>query len=72
MSKRIRFIAETDGSGNVVWLWRVGAGDRIAKPITDPVNHVGEIATADVYGAKVDVVETWLRRNRGAGGSLPH
>lgn len=62
MSKRVRFIAETNGSGDVVWLWRVGAGDRVAKPIKDPGRHLGEISSAEVYGARIEVISDWLRR----------
>lgn len=35
MSKSIRFVAETDEFGNVLWLWRLEAGDRTARPVRD-------------------------------------
>jgi hypothetical protein len=62
MSKRVRFIAETNGAGDVVWLWRVGVGERIAKPIKDPASHLDEVSSADAYGARTEVISDWLRR----------
>ena len=55
------FIAETDGSGRVVWVWRMGRGDKIARPVTDPTSCLIELETAVFSGADAGAISEWFR-----------
>ena len=59
------FIAETDGSGRVAWVWRLGVGDRTARPVTNPASCLEERATAELSGAPSEAISDWYRRQPG-------
>ena len=56
------FIAETDGSGRVIWVWRKGANDKIARPVSDPAAAARELRTAQCSGAPVEAISDWFAR----------
>ncbi len=60
------FIAETDGSGRVVWVWRLGRGDKIARPVSNPASCLQELETAAFSGADAGAISDWFRRQKGA------
>ena len=59
---KTRFIAETDTSGNILWVWRWGAQDRIARPIAEPSRHLPELDAAEFHGAPGGTIRDWLCR----------
>lgn len=64
---RTDFIAETDVSGAVVWVWRFGAHDRVARPVEDAKRFLHELPGARCHGARPEAIGEWLewrgRRN---------
>lgn len=66
MSKSITFVAETDEFGNVLWLWRLEAGDRTARPVRDlmSVDLDLELKTCATEGACLDSIFAWLTQER--------
>jgi len=60
------FIAETDVSGAVVWVWRLGGRDRIARPVEEAEKFVHELAVAKLHGAKPEAFSEWFERRAGA------
>lgn len=60
---RIRFIAETDEAGQVVWVWRFGPDDRVAKPVQPPCAHLVALGQADFFGAPEASMKDWLKRH---------
>jgi len=62
---KTRFIAETDISGDVVWVWRSGEGDRTARPVGDPGRCLVELDRAEFHGAPGEAISDWLLRQLG-------
>ena len=60
------FIAERDGAGRIVWVWRKGAGDRIARPVTDPTSCLNELESAVFSGADAGAISEWFRHRPAA------
>lgn len=60
---RMRFIAETDDSGRVVWVWSVGPGDRVARPVGTASLHLSSLGQAEFFGAPEASVKHWLERH---------
>jgi len=58
---RTNFIAETDETGTVLWVWRFAPGDRIARPIDRPSVFKAELSHASVHGATPEAVADWFR-----------
>ncbi len=56
MNKSIRFIAETDEFGNVLWLWRLKPGDRMARPVRDLTSLDLELKTCVTEEAPLEAV----------------
>ena len=56
------FIAETDGAGRVVWVWRKGANDKIARPVRDPQAVAFELSSAQFSGAPVEAISEWFAK----------
>ncbi len=54
------FIAETDATGRVLWVWRQGADDRVARPVVDAVSCVRELETARFFGADAGAIWDWI------------
>ncbi len=67
------FIAETDGAGQVVWVWRIGSGEKIARPVHDPSRCLDELKRARFHGAAPEAISEWfkrtMRRRAGAAGT---
>lgn len=61
---RTDFIAETDVSGSVVWVWRFGVRDRIARPIEDVERYLHELSGAKCHGAPPEAISEWFERQR--------
>ncbi len=59
------FIAETDGAGRVIWVWRKGANDRIARPVRDAAAVVSELRNAQCSGAPQEAISEWFARQTG-------
>jgi len=60
----MRFIAETDEAGNVLWLWRLQPGERMARPIRDLTTLDLELKTYVTDGASLDAVLAWVAHER--------
>jgi hypothetical protein len=60
MSRTI-FIAETDETGAVLWVWRFAPGDRSARPLERPSAFMPELSHASVHGATPEAVADWFR-----------
>jgi hypothetical protein len=58
------FIAETDVSGAVVWVWRIGSRERIARPVREPDRFRHEIPQARCHGAPPEAISEWFERQR--------
>jgi hypothetical protein len=59
---RTTFIAETDGSGHVAWVWRIAAGESFARPIKEPTRYIHELPKASFFGAQADAIAEWFRQ----------
>lgn len=64
MDKSIRFFAETDEFGNVVWLWCLKPGERMARPVRDVLSLDLELKTCVTEGASIDAILAWLTKER--------
>lgn len=62
MDKSIRFFAETDEFGNVVWLWRLKPGERMARPVRDLLTLDLELNACVTEGASIDAIFAWLTK----------
>ncbi len=60
MPKQTRFIAETDDAGKVLWLWRLGYGERMPRPVQRLSALELELNQSTLDGASVDAVMEWL------------
>ncbi len=56
------FIAETDVSGVVLWVWRIGPRERVARPVDEAHRHLHELATARLHGADAVAFADWFQR----------
>ena len=65
--ERTCFVAETNAHGAVVWVWRFGADDRIARPVAEAGCFLHEVDTAEVFGADRAEVEAWLKARKSGG-----
>lgn len=63
MSQTI-FIAETDESGEVLWVWKLAAGARSARPIDRRSSPMPELLQGSVHGANPEAVAEWLMAKR--------
>jgi len=59
---RTDFIAETDVSGAVVWVWRIGARDRVARPVEEAERHLHELSRAKCHGAPPEAISDRFER----------
>ena len=57
-----RFIAETDADGTVLWVWRFGQDDRIAKPVGAVRLCPEDLECASFHGASESAIRTWVTR----------
>jgi hypothetical protein len=57
---RLRFIAETDGFGQVSWVWRFGPDDRIARPVKRTDLDPADVHEAEFHGAPETAIVAWL------------
>jgi hypothetical protein len=64
MKYSMKFIAETDEAGDVLWLWRLRAGERMARPVRDLDAIDLELKTCVTDGATLDAVLSWLTKER--------
>ncbi len=64
MSQSMKFIAETDQSGNVIWLWRLLPGNQKPRPVQDLDPIEIELKSSVIAGASLDAVLTWLTKER--------
>lgn len=56
------FIAETDGAGQVVWVWRIASGEKFARPVDDPSRCLDELKRARFHGAAPEAISDWFKR----------
>lgn len=56
MKNSMKFIAETDEAGDVLWLWRLRAGGRMARPVRDLDAIDLELKTCVIDGAPLHAV----------------
>lgn len=66
MKNRSRYIAETDETGAVIWLWEIQAGGRKARPVRELTQLGQRLQTATIDGATLASVTDWLARARRA------
>ena len=59
---RTDFIAETDVSGAVVWVWRFETRDRIARPVDDVESFRDKLPGAGCHGAPPEAISEWFER----------
>jgi hypothetical protein len=59
-----RYVAETDESGKVVWLWQMQEGYRTARPVRNLSQLDQRLQDATIYGASLESVTDWLKRAR--------
>lgn len=64
MNKSVRFVAETDEFGRVLWLWRLKPGERLARPVQDLMSIDLELRTCATEGAPLESVLTWLTQEK--------
>jgi hypothetical protein len=62
MPKKTQFIAETDETGKVVWLWRRNFNDRVARPVGCLEGLEPELQKSNVEGSSVEAALGWLVR----------
>lgn len=64
----VSFIAETDGDGKIVALWRAGRGVRSPRPVGTARQEVDEVLTqlddAKLSGASREAIRAWLEALR--------
>jgi hypothetical protein len=63
MSARVNLIAETDGAGQIAWIWRLGPDDRYARPISEPSEHLAELGRARFHGSTPEAISDWFARH---------
>ena len=66
MNNRSRYIAETDESGTVIWLWEILSGGHTAHPVHDLSQLDQRLQNATIDGATLASVTDWLARARRA------
>jgi hypothetical protein len=64
MNKFVKFIAETDEFGNVLWLWRQKPCERMARPVKELLSLDLELKTSVTEGASLDAILAWLTKER--------
>lgn len=64
MDKSIKFSVETDEFGNVVWLWRLKPGERMARPVRVLLTLDLELKTCVTEGASIDAILAWFTKER--------
>lgn len=60
MPKKLMLIAETDGEGHVVCVWRRGQAERVARPLLNRRVDLTEIRQAEIFGAAPEAVSQWV------------
>ena len=64
----VSFIAETDGDGNIVALWRAGRGVRSPRPVGTGREELDEVSVllddAKLSGASLDSIRDWVKSLR--------
>jgi len=61
---RTCFIAETDGTGAIAWVWRFTPEERVARPIANPEHVVEDAADADFFGAPREDILAWFEASK--------
>jgi hypothetical protein len=62
MPKKTQFIAETDETGKVIWLWRCNSDDRMPRPVNSLAGLRPELQKSKVEGSSVEAALNWLVR----------
>ena len=52
--------AETDSSGDVIWVWLKERRDAVARPVIDASRLTGAAAELPCYGASKEAIKSWL------------
>lgn len=63
--KGLLYIAETDGNGMIVALWRAGPDQPVPRPVVDAAAELAELDAAEVSGATHAVIRAFLLTQRG-------
>lgn len=64
MPKKTQFIAETDETGKVIWLWRRNFNNRVVRPVGSPEGPEPEQQKSNVEGSSVEAALGWpVRKN---------
>ena len=61
------FFAETDSNGRVLWVWRQGDSEKIARPVLDALSVAHELKSAKISGAPIEAVSDWFAQHMGRG-----
>lgn len=62
MARALLLIAETDETGGVAALWRLGPADRIPRPLGAAAARAEDVRRAEIHGAPREAVLAWLAR----------
>jgi hypothetical protein len=62
MLQKTQFIAETDETGKVIWLWRRNFNDRVARAVGSLEGLALELQKSNVEGSSVEAALDWLVR----------
>ena len=62
---RTLFIAETNESGHIDWVWRKGPQDAIPRPVISGQDYRPELPQAHTHGAPAEAILEWLARHLG-------
>ncbi len=55
-----RFIAATDQTGAVFWVWRFAINHRIARPLERLSLFMSELSHVSAHGATAEAVADWF------------
>jgi hypothetical protein len=61
MSELLGFVAETDESGRIAWVWRYDPARKVARAIQRPLDHLQELDRAWCFGASRSAIVAWMK-----------